>query len=189
MYTKAVAFAILFAFAEARFGQEQIPIPAISALSVGPPGVAQTLGGSAISTLLGAANPCAKLQAADQLVIQLGSSADVIAAALGLVAAEQNFNPSAVSIPAICSDATLPATLALRGVIPLIDPAVGGSAIENALSATSVKTPFSAVGLSVADVMVAQGFSNFTTKDLAGTAGKPAAAAGGNATVARLFRA
>jgi hypothetical protein len=68
MYTKAVAFAILLAFAEARFGQEQIPIPAISALKDGAPGVAQTLAGGAISDLLGAANPCAKVSS-DSLVL------------------------------------------------------------------------------------------------------------------------
>jgi hypothetical protein len=45
------------------FGQEQIPIPAIQAVtSGGGPGVADTLAGSAISTLLAAANPCAKVQ-------------------------------------------------------------------------------------------------------------------------------
>ena len=85
------------------------------------------------------------------------------------MAAEQNFNPFVVSIPSICSDPTLPTTAALRGVVPLIDPAVGGQALENANSNKSVITPFSADGLSVAQVMVAQGFSNFTAVAVDGT--------------------
>jgi hypothetical protein len=48
---------------ENSFGQEQIPIPAIQALSsFGQSGQAATLAGSSISTLLGAANPCAKVR-------------------------------------------------------------------------------------------------------------------------------
>jgi hypothetical protein len=39
---------------------------------------------------------------------------------------------------------------------------VTGSDVENANSAASLKAPFDAAGLSVADVMKAQGFSNFT---------------------------
>jgi hypothetical protein len=165
------------------FAQEQIPIPAIGAVtSGGGPGVAATLAGSAISTLLAAANPCAKLQKADEIIAQLGTGADSVAAAIGLVAAEQNFNPFVVSIPSICSDPSLPATEILRGIVPLIDPAVGGSDLENANSATSKKTPFDATGLSVADVMAAHGFTNFTTKALDGTTGT--APSGGAAPVA-----
>lgn len=51
----------------------------------------------------------------------------------------------------------------------MIDPAVTGSDTENANSATSITTPFDATGLSVAQVMIAQGFSNFTAVDAAGT--------------------
>jgi hypothetical protein len=54
--TLLVAFAII---AEARFGQEQVPIAAISALSnFGSSGQAATLAGQSISFLLAAANPC-----------------------------------------------------------------------------------------------------------------------------------
>lgn len=84
------------------------------------------------------------------------------------MAAEQNFNPFNVDVPSICGDATLPATQELRGIVPLVDPAVTGSDTENANSATSLTTPFDATGLSVADVMIAQGFSNFTTVDASG---------------------
>jgi hypothetical protein len=85
-----------------------------------------------------------------------------------------------VSIPSICSDPTLPTTAALRGVVPLIDPAVGGEALENANSAKSIITPFAADGLSVAQVMVAQGFSNFTAVAVDGT--KAAASSLGGAS-------
>ena len=153
------------------FGQEQGngAIAAIQALSnLGQSGQAATLAGGSIQFLLAAANPCGKLKQADLIVSELGTSDAAIAAARGLVAAEQNFNPFVVSIPNICSDPTLPTTAALRGVVPLIDPAVGGEALENANSKKSVTTPFSADGLSVAQVMVAQGFSNFTAVDQAG---------------------
>lgn len=98
----------------------------------------------------------------------MGTDPAVISGAAAVVAAEQNFNPFNVDIPSICGDATLPATQELRGIIPLVDPAVTGSNTENANSATSLTTPFQANGLSVADVMVAQGFSNFTKVDASG---------------------
>ncbi|TGO54198.1 hypothetical protein BOTNAR_0275g00090 [Botryotinia narcissicola] len=185
MFSKTILTSLLVALAEARFGQEQGngAIAAITALSdFGTSGAAASLGGGSIQFLLAAANPCAKLTQADAIVAQLGNDPAVISAARGLVAAEQNFNPFVVSVPNICSDPTLPTTAALRGVVPLIDPAVGGSATENANSATSTTTPFAADGLSVADVMVAQGFSNFTTTDAAGNKGTPSgsSAAGGS---------
>ncbi|KAI9645297.1 hypothetical protein NHQ30_006032 [Ciborinia camelliae] len=176
MFSKTILITTLAAFVDARFGQEQGngAIAAITALSnFGSPGAAATLGGNSIQFLLAAANPCGKLTQADAIVAQLGTDAAVIAAARGLVAAEQNFNPFVVSVPTICSDATLPATEALRGVVPLVDPAVGGSALENSNSKISVAAPFAAVGLSVADVMVAHGFANFTTTDAAGNKGVP----------------
>jgi hypothetical protein len=105
-----------------------------------------------------------QLSLADQIVTALGNDPQVLAGAAQLVAAEKNFNPSAQSIPTICSDAALPATQQLRGIVPLVDPAVTGSNVENSNSATSLKTPFDATGLSVADVMKANGFSNFTAQ-------------------------
>ncbi|KAF9876858.1 hypothetical protein CkaCkLH20_05704 [Colletotrichum karsti] len=174
---KALLIAAILAVVEARFGQEQGPVAAFQALNnVGQPGEAATLAGGIPGVLLAAANPCDKLTLADKFVTQLGDSQEVVDAAKELVAAEQNFNPFAVSVPNICGDASLPATEALRGIVPLVDPAVTGADTENANSATSKTTPFDATGLSVAEVMQAQGFSNFTT---AGAAG--GAAAGGNA--------
>lgn len=110
-----------------------------------------------------------ELKQADAIISELGTSDAAVAAARGLVAAEQNFNPFVVDIPSICSDPTLPTTTALRGVVPLIDPAVVGESIENANSNKSIITPFPADGMSVAQVMVAQGFSNFTAVAQDGT--------------------
>ena len=73
--------------------------------------------------------------------------------------------------PTLCNDPSLPKTEALRGITPLVDPAVTGADKANALSATSQKTPFDATGLSVAQVLAAQGFTNFDTKGLDGAAG------------------
>ena len=123
-----------------------------------------------------------QLTLADKIVTQLGTDPSVIDAAKGLVAAEQNFNPFVVSIPSICSDATLPATAELRGVVPLIDPAVTGSDTENANSKTSLTTPFDANGLSVAEIMAAQGFSNLTAVAADGTKAAAGGAAAGAAT-------
>ncbi|KAA8575991.1 hypothetical protein EYC84_006154 [Monilinia fructicola] len=180
MFSKTLLIIVSTTLVNARFGQEQGngAIAAITALSnFGSPGAAATLGGNSIQFLLAAANPCGKLTQADAIVAQLGNASAVVSAARGLVAAEQNFNPFVVSVPNICSDPALPTTAALRGVVPLVDPAVGGSDEENANSKTSVATPFEADGLSVADVMVAQGFSNFTTTDAAGNKGTPSGSA------------
>ncbi|KAI8629622.1 hypothetical protein F5Y19DRAFT_72230 [Xylariaceae sp. FL1651] len=191
MHTKIALTSVLLAVAEARFGQEQVPVSDISALSnFGQPGEAPTLAGAVPGVLLAAADPCAKLSLADKIVSTLGTDPQVITAAQKLVAAEQNFNPFVVSVPSICGDATLPTTAELRGIVPLVDPAVTGSDLENANSAKSLQTPFDATGLSVADVMTAQGFSNFTVKGAAAggaagnannNAGNSAGAGAGNA--------
>jgi hypothetical protein len=100
---------------------------------------------------------------------------------MGMVAAEKNFNPFAQDIPTICSDPTLPENPILRGITPLIDPAVGGADVANALSAETLKTPLEATGKSVADLLAENGFTNFTTQDVAGNQGT--APAGANAGV------
>ncbi|KAF4784678.1 hypothetical protein HER10_EVM0011098 [Colletotrichum scovillei] len=175
-YSKILLISAVLAAVEARFGQEQVPVQAVSSLQAGNPGEAATLAGGIPGVLLAAADPCDKLTLADKIAA-LGTGADVLEAAKGVVAAEQNFNPFVVSVPSICGDASLPATEALRGIVPLVDPAVTGSDAENANSATSLTNPFDATGLSVAEVMQAQGFSNFTIKGQAAGG----AAAGGNA--------
>ena len=159
MHAKITLVAAFLAVTEARFGQEQVPVAAVQGLDdFGNPGEAATLAGAVPGVLLGAADPCAKLELADDIVASLGDDPEVIAAAAQLVAAEQNFNPFATDVPNICGDATLPATQELRGIVPLVDPAVTGSDVENANSEFSLQTPFDAEGLSVAEVMTAQGF-------------------------------
>ncbi|PTB70117.1 hypothetical protein BBK36DRAFT_1173342 [Trichoderma citrinoviride] len=177
----SLLFPLLAITAEARFGQEQGngAIAAIGALTdLGQPGQAATLAGNSIQFLLAAANPCGKLTQADLILTQLGTSDAAVAAARGLVAAEQNFNPFVVSVPSICSDPTLPKSPELRGVVPLVDPAVGGSDVENKNAAASKTKPFAADGLSVAQVMINNGFSNFTSVAADGTVEQAAGGSG-----------
>ncbi|RKF60392.1 hypothetical protein OnM2_051070, partial [Erysiphe neolycopersici] len=184
MFTKHTLFLLAVALAEARFGQEQGngAVQAIGALGdIGQPGQAATLAGGSIQHLLAAANPCKS-----NIVETLGNDDRVIAAARGYVAAEQNFNPFNVKIPSVCAETDLPKTEALRGVVPLIDPDVTGQDVENANAKSSIQKPFDATGKSVAEVMAANGFTNFTgvkldgTKvDLTGVKAKEASAVGG----------
>lgn len=109
-----------------------------------------------------------QLSLADEIVSQLGNSAAVLSAAASLVAAERNFNPFAVETGDLCADPSLPATEALRGIVPLFDPDVDGADVQNANSAASLTTPFDADGLSVAEVALAQGFDNFVAVDASG---------------------
>lgn len=61
--SKYLIVAILLAYVEARFGQEQIPVAAVSALtSFGQPGDAGSLSGAVPGVLLAAANPCEKVR-------------------------------------------------------------------------------------------------------------------------------
>ncbi|KAK1752946.1 hypothetical protein QBC47DRAFT_49969 [Echria macrotheca] len=185
MYAKVTVVAALLAMAEARFGREQEVANIIQGLSnFGNPGQAATLAGQSPGVLLAGANACAKLQLADTIVTQLGTDPAVISAAIALVAAEKNTNPFAVAIPSICGEASLPATEALRGIVPLIDPDTVGSDVENANSASSAKAPFSANGKSVADVVIENGFSNFTIQKLDGSTAAAAGGAGAGAGAA-----
>ncbi|KAL6899938.1 hypothetical protein GGI43DRAFT_405868 [Trichoderma evansii] len=182
MKSSVAASLLLAVAAEARFGQEQGngAIAAIGALTnLGQSGQAATLAGTSIQFLLAAANPCGKLTQADLILTELGTSDAAVAAARGLVAAEQNFNPFVVSVPSICGDPTLPKSAQLRGVVPLIDPAVTGSDLENKNANASKITPFPADGLSVAQVMIKQGFSNFT---IVNSDGSKQQASGGSAS-------
>lgn len=59
--SKYLNIVFLLAFAEARFGQEQVPVSAVSSLSsFGQSGQAASLAGAVPGVLLAAANPCAK---------------------------------------------------------------------------------------------------------------------------------
>ncbi|KAK1752188.1 hypothetical protein QBC47DRAFT_433163 [Echria macrotheca] len=157
------ALASMMTTSEARFGREGLIQGMVQALSdFGTPGAAGSLAGQTPGVLLAGANACAKLSLADKIVTELGNDAQVLAAAAALVAAEKNTNPFANIVPTICSDASLPATEALRGIVPLVDPAVAGADVQNANSAQSLQSPFQANGLSVAEISQANGFSNFT---------------------------
>jgi len=101
----------------ARFGQENIPINAIREVQGGAPGVADTIAGAAISDLLAGTNACDKLTRGDQILSELGEGADAVAAAIGMVAAEKNFNPFNQDVPTICSDPGLPQNALLRGLV------------------------------------------------------------------------
>ncbi|KAF2709895.1 hypothetical protein K504DRAFT_490163 [Pleomassaria siparia CBS 279.74] len=179
--TKTFLVAIAIAYVEARFGQEQVPISAIGAVQGGSPGAAATVAGAAISDLLGAANSCAKLTRADQIVTELGGGADAIAAAIGMVTAEKNTNPFVNgNVQNVCADATLPKTPELRGITPLIDPAVDVKGDVNALSASSKAAPLDATGKSVFDLIVDAGFGDLV-KGQDATGGAVAAAGGAGA--------
>ncbi|KAF2659826.1 hypothetical protein K491DRAFT_590423 [Lophiostoma macrostomum CBS 122681] len=183
MISKTYILAALIAYTEARFGQEQVPIQAISQVQGGLPGQAATIAGGAISNLLGAANSCDKLATADKIVADLGGGADAIAAAIGMVTAEKNTNPFANNnAQKVCADATLPATAELRGITPLIDPAAAGAADVNALSASSAAAPLDATGLSVFDLISQAGFGDsVVAENSAGGAGAAAGGVAGNA--------
>lgn len=61
--SKTAALLALLAVAEARFGQEQIPVAAVQALDgqFGEPGAAATIAGSIPQALLAASSPCDKV--------------------------------------------------------------------------------------------------------------------------------
>ncbi|KAK4465804.1 hypothetical protein QBC42DRAFT_282963 [Cladorrhinum samala] len=162
MQVKALVLVALASMGEARFGQEGAIQSIIQGLGAfGPAGAAGTLAGQTPGVLLAGASACAKLELADEIVATLGNDPQVIAGAAALVAAEKNFNPFAVDVPTICNNAALPATPELRGIVPLVDPAVDGADVQNANSAASLAAPFTDNGLSVADITRAQGFENF----------------------------
>ena len=183
MFSKAFLITMAIAYVEARFGQENLPSQAIGAVQGGSPGAAATIAGATISDLLGGANSCAKLQRADQIVADLGGGADAIAAAQGLVAAEKNTNPFAGgNAQNVCGDPSLPATAELRGITPLIDPAVDVNGAAAALSKQTLSAPLNADGMSVFDLMSANGLGDLVVSQAAaGGAAAGGAAAGGNA--------
>jgi hypothetical protein len=181
MFSKVILLSIAIAYVEARFGQEQVPIQAISAVQGGASGAAPTIAGAAISDLLGGANSCAKLTRADQIFTELGGGADALAAAIGMVTAEKNTNPFANgNVQNLCADATLPVTPELRGITPLIDPAVDTTGGVAALSAQTAAAPLAADGKSVFDLVSEAGFGDIVAGQDAAGGAVAAPAAGGN---------
>lgn len=73
--SKITILSLLLAYAEARFGQEQIPVAAVQALGdagFGDPGVAATIAGSIPGSLLAAASPCDKVRLTTTLHCNIG---------------------------------------------------------------------------------------------------------------------
>ncbi|KAF2851609.1 hypothetical protein T440DRAFT_352380, partial [Plenodomus tracheiphilus IPT5] len=181
MVSKSFIIAAMIAYVQARFGQEQLPIAAISAVQGGDAGAAATIAGAAISDLLGGADACAKLTRADQVFTELGGGADALAAAIGLVTAEKNTNPFANgNVQNVCGDASLPATAELRAITPLIDPDVDVDGAAAALSASSAANPLAADGLSVFDLMDQAGLGDLVASSTGGAGAGAAAADNGN---------
>ncbi|KAJ3181051.1 hypothetical protein HDU85_003756 [Gaertneriomyces sp. JEL0708] len=154
-----------------RFGQQNPPVQGeIGGLPFAQPGLGGTLGGRVPSTLLGAADPCDKLRLADE-VITSGDAANpaFLAAAAKLVHAEQNFNPlNGAGRPKFCADPALPATAALRGVLPFISPEdnLQGADAYNAKAVASLQsvlggTTIPADGKSIEQLVVEAGFTDF----------------------------
>lgn len=77
----------------------------------------------------------------------------------------------------------MPKTDILRGITPLVDPAVDGAEAANALSARSKVAPLEATGKSVAQVMADNGFANLVAKDLAGNVVEIQATGGGGGDI------
>lgn len=123
-----------------------------------------------------------QLSRADDIVTQLGGGADAIAAAIGLVAAEKNTNPFANgNAQNVCGDPALPATAELRGITPLIDPAVDVDGAVAALSEQTKGTPLNADGMSVFDLLSAAGFGDLVVSQAAAGGAAAGGAAAGNA--------
>lgn len=98
-----------------------------------------------------------------------------------MVTAEKNTNPFANNnTQNVCSDPTLPATAELRGITPLIDPAVDVDGAVAALSKQTAASPLNADGLSVFDLLVQAGFGDLV-KGQAAAGGAAAGNANGNA--------
>ncbi|KAK7514234.1 uncharacterized protein IWZ02DRAFT_68501 [Phyllosticta citriasiana] len=170
MFLRLALVACLLALADARTGQEQIPIAAIRAINGDRRGQADAIADRAVTDLLTTANSCDKLRRADQIIAQLGNGADSLKAAIGMVAAEKNFNNDRGSgLPAVCGEPALPQTPQLRGITPLIDPEVLNAQVANQLSAKTEAAPIDARGLSIADLMVANGFTQFIRESLDGS--------------------
>ncbi|KAI8909220.1 hypothetical protein EDD86DRAFT_191127, partial [Gorgonomyces haynaldii] len=151
----------------ARFGQQNPPAQEKVNAAVGG-----SLGGQVPSTLLGGADPCAKLKLADEIVAAKAGDQAALDAAKALVNTEANFNPfTEGALPKFCADAALPATKELRGILAQVSDqdlktpfgANGGltAAQINDIATKSVQTPLAADGKSVAQLYKEQGFNDF----------------------------
>ncbi|KAJ3212534.1 hypothetical protein HDU67_003761 [Dinochytrium kinnereticum] len=157
----AIVPLLLASSAEARFGQEgKVGFGALitAAFPGCTPDPDSTLGfgGQEIATLLGGAEPCLKLQMADQLVEKAkrlcpaANVPDMIDAAMELVAAEKNFDPFQGKLDSVCLDASLPRTPELRGILQKVDPR---DAAGNANDPADVKQAAAAINTLAAQVL------------------------------------
>ncbi|KAI8905804.1 hypothetical protein EDD86DRAFT_193470, partial [Gorgonomyces haynaldii] len=163
----SMLYSLVIYSVSARFGQQNPPAEGKVSAAVGG-----GLGGQVPSTLLGGADPCAKLQLADKIVAAKPGDQAALDAAKALVNTEANFNPFvAGAAPKFCADAALPATKELRGILAQVSDqdlktpfgANGGltAAQINAIATKSLQTPLAADGKSVAQLYKEQGFNDF----------------------------
>ncbi|KAI9094562.1 hypothetical protein DFS34DRAFT_233441 [Phlyctochytrium arcticum] len=170
-----------------RFGQQNPPvereISGLAAVNAKQPGLAGTLSGQVPSALLGDTDPCSKLRLADTIVKAAPTDANTLAAAQRLVNAEQNFNPFNGGKPTFCTDASLPTTPALRGILPLIseEDNLRNAAATNVLTKKSLTDALAGnvkdvTGKSVALQLVELGFTDFKNAPAVGSLVAPAIA-------------
>ncbi|KAJ3310221.1 hypothetical protein HDV04_005160 [Boothiomyces sp. JEL0838] len=182
MYSKIVITAFL-AIVNARFGQQNPNLGDLQALLGGA--VGGPLSGDIPSTLLGGADPCAKLSLADKIAAAKPGDAAVLTIAKKLVNTESNFNPfGAGADPKFCNNPALPATPELRGILAQVSDdglqqkfgANGGLNNDqiNAIATKSLTNPLPADGLSVAQLYLQQGFKDFVGADKVQTPGNAA---------------
>jgi hypothetical protein len=99
-----------------------------------------------------------------------------------MVTAEKNTNPSANgNAQNVCGDPALPATEELRGITPLIDPAVDVDGAVAALSKSSAAAPLDATGLSVFDLLDQAGLGDLVVAQNGAGGAAAGGAAGGAA--------
>lgn len=155
------SFASPLTLEKRRFGQENKIQQLISSFS-GVQNV-NSIAGPAIGTLLAAANPCNVVDVAQQVIDAGGSVED----ARKVLALEKNFNPFVVQAASICLDPSKPENPQLRGILPLVDPALPGAAEINAktqernaqIASGQLDGAALAQGKSIADQMVELGFT------------------------------
>ncbi|KAI8843144.1 hypothetical protein BC829DRAFT_420117 [Chytridium lagenaria] len=211
----ALASAVLFTTTvDARFGQENAvglggKLQGPACLGQDPKNLDRGFQGQEISLILAAADPCAKIEMADDLVARAKKSCandakgleQAIKAAMDLVVAEKNFNPFNGNLDSVCTNPNLPAQPELRGLIQKVDPRTAGpnnndqalnakaqaanAKSEQVLAAAKAanKGPGAGNGLSMADVLFGTGFdgiAKFTPKAGGAAAPPPPPPAAGN---------
>ncbi|KAI9137992.1 hypothetical protein BKA69DRAFT_1148153 [Paraphysoderma sedebokerense] len=120
------------------------------------------IAGPAVNTLLPDANPCDVIDVAQKVIDGGGSVND----ARKVLTLEKNFNPFTVQSASICLDPSKPENPQLRGILPLLDPALPLANETNIKTQERNDKIFSgeldgvalAKGKSIADQLVELGF-------------------------------